>query len=65
MRAVEVAFDAETDAKSWNADGGGAIGDGIVSYALQRRQQVAIAAGMTSPIWPTGKVTARLVVYGL
>jgi hypothetical protein len=26
---------------------------------------VAVAAGMTSPIWPTSKVNAKVVVLGL
>ena len=42
-----------------------AVGGGVISYGSGRGQRIAVAAGMTSPIWPTDKVNARLVVYGL
>jgi hypothetical protein len=28
-------------------------------------QKIAVAAGMTSPIWPTPQITGRVVVLGL
>jgi glucose dehydrogenase len=60
------ALDARTGATVWSADAGGAVGGGIVSYSTPAGdQRIAVAAGMTSPIWPTAKVNARLVVYGL
>lgn len=60
------ALDAKTGATVWTAKPGGAVGGGIISYSTAGGdQRVAVAAGMTSPIWPTAKVNARLVVYGL
>jgi alcohol dehydrogenase (cytochrome c) len=60
------AFDASTGTTVWHAQTVGAVGGGIVSYATPSgAQRIAVAAGMTSPIWPTKKVNAELVVYGL
>ncbi len=59
-------FDARNGATLWEADSGGAIGGGIISFETSSGQQlIAVAAGMTSGIWPTVSVPARLVVYGL
>jgi alcohol dehydrogenase (cytochrome c) len=44
---------------------GGAIAGGIVTYDTGTGQKVAVATGMTSPIWPTAKVTAKVMVLGL
>jgi alcohol dehydrogenase (cytochrome c) len=60
------AFDALTGATVWHTQASGAVGGGIVSYATPSgAQRIAVAAGMTSPIWPTAKVNAEIVVYGL
>ena len=59
-------FDAATGATAWQNQAGAAVGGGIVSYAnAVGAQRIAIAAGLTSPIWPTNKGTARVIVYGL
>jgi alcohol dehydrogenase (cytochrome c) len=60
------AFNALTGATVWHTQTSGAVGGGIVSYATPSgAQRIAVAAGMTSPIWPTAKVNAEMVVYGL
>lgn len=59
------AFDATAGKKLWSQDLGGAIGGGVISYDNGHGQRVAVAAGMTSPIWPTPKVNAKIVVLGL
>lgn len=59
------ALDAATGKKLWSQDLGGAIGGGVISYDTGRGQRIAVAAGMTSPIWPTPKVNAKIVVLGL
>ena len=43
---------------------GGAIAGGVISYDTGEGQRVAVAVGMTSPIWPTAKVTAKVVILG-
>jgi alcohol dehydrogenase (cytochrome c) len=60
------ALNASTGATVWHTQTSGAVGGGIVSYATPSgAQRIAVAAGMTSPIWPTAKVNAEIVVYGL
>lgn len=59
------AFNTTTGAKLFEQNLGGAIGGGVISYDAGKGQKIAVAAGMTSPIWPTQKVTGRIVVLGL
>src|SRR5882724_12091957 len=55
---------ADSGSKLWSSDLGGAIAGGVISYDTGAGQRVAVAAGMTSPIWPTAKVTAKVVILG-
>lgn len=59
------AFDAAAGKKLWSQDLGGAIAGGVISYDTGAGQRVAVAAGMTSPIWPTPKINGKVVVLGL
>jgi alcohol dehydrogenase (cytochrome c) len=59
------AFDAASGKKLWSSDLGGAIGGGVITYDTGQGQKIAVAAGMTSPIWPTPKVNGKIVVLGL
>jgi alcohol dehydrogenase (cytochrome c) len=60
------AFNAATGATVWQTQTAGAVGGGIVSYAIASgAQRIAVAAGMSSPIWPSEPVNAQVVVYGL
>jgi glucose dehydrogenase len=59
------ALNAENGTKLWSTDLGGAIAGGVITYDTGAGQRVAVATGMTSPIWPTSKVTAKVVVLGL
>jgi PQQ-dependent dehydrogenase (methanol/ethanol family) len=59
------ALDSGTGRKLWSTDVGGAIGGGVITYDTGVGQKIAVAAGMTSPIWPTPKVTGKIVVLGL
>jgi outer membrane protein assembly factor BamB len=59
------AFDAMSGKKLWSIDLGGAIGGGVITYDTGQGQKIAVAAGMTSPIWPTPKVNGKVVVLGL
>ena len=65
MKGTLVALDAAQGRPLWSTRTGGAIGGGVISYAAAGRQRLAVASGMTSPIWPTAKVNAKLIVYGL
>ena len=55
---------ADSGSKLWSSDLGGAIAGGVISYDTGAGQKVAVAAGMTSPIWPTAKVTAKVAILG-
>ncbi len=59
------AFDTKAGAQLWSQNLGGAVAGGVITYDTGAGQKVAVAAGMTSPIWPTQKVTGRIVVLGL
>ena len=65
MTGTLYAFDSAKGAKLWSADLGGAIGGGVITYDTGAGQKVAVAAGMTSGIWPGPKVNAKIVVLGL
>jgi len=59
------AFDSASGKQLWSKDLGGAIAGGVITYDTGSGQKVAVAAGMTSPIWPTPKVNGKVVVLGL
>jgi alcohol dehydrogenase (cytochrome c) len=59
------AFNTRTGQHLWKDLVGRPIGGGIVTYEVGNKQYVAVAAGMTSPIWPTKKSTAEIVIYAL
>jgi alcohol dehydrogenase (cytochrome c) len=59
------AFDAAHGKKLWSIDLGGAIAGGVITYDTGQGQKIAVAAGMTSPIWPTPKINGKVVVLGL
>jgi PQQ-dependent dehydrogenase (methanol/ethanol family) len=59
------AFDAATGRQLWSQNLHGAIAGGVISYDTGAGQKIAVAAGMTSPIWPTEKVNGKIVVLGL
>ena len=49
----------------WSQNLGGAVGGGVITYDTGAGQKIAVAVGITSPIWPTQKVTAKVIVLGL
>jgi alcohol dehydrogenase (cytochrome c) len=59
------ALDAANGQKLWGRELGGAIGGGVITYAVNGAQKVAVAAGFTHIAWPTKIVTAKVVVLGL
>jgi glucose dehydrogenase len=59
------ALDTRTGAKLGEWDLGGAVAGGVITYDTGTGQRIAVSTGMTSNIWPTPKVTAKIVVLGL
>ena len=59
------AVDARSGKRVWAQKLDGAIGGGVITYVAQGSQKVAVAAGMTSIVWPTEQATAKIVILGL
>ncbi|MGC1387493.1 MAG: PQQ-binding-like beta-propeller repeat protein [Steroidobacteraceae bacterium] len=62
------ALDSATGQKLWSqvlGEAGGGIGGGVISYAVDGVQKIAVAAGFTMVAWPTKPEHARVVVLGL
>ncbi len=57
--------DAADGQPLWSKDLGGAIAGGVITYSADGRQRIAVAVGMTSILWPTPFVTAKIVILGL
>jgi len=60
-----VALDAGSGKKLWSHNTGQPVGGGIVSYQAGAHQRIAVATGISSPIWPKQGTSGRIVVYGL
>lgn len=60
-----VALDSESGKKLWSHNIGEPVGGGIVSYQAGGHQRIAVAAGISSPIWPKQGRSGRIVVFGL
>ena len=58
-------LDSGSGAKLGQWDLGGAVSGGVITYDAGAGQKVAVSIGLTSKIWPTPNVTAKIVVLGL
>ena len=65
LNGVIRAFDAQTGKILWSDNIGRPVGGGIISYQVDGHQYIAVAAGITSGIWPTPKKNAEIVIYRL
>src|SRR5262249_55205064 len=65
MRGNFYALDANSGERLWGQKIGGAIGGGVITYAVDGNQKIAVATGLTSVLWPTEVVTGKVVVLGL
>jgi alcohol dehydrogenase (cytochrome c) len=59
------ALDTTNGQKLWGQKIGGAIGGGVITYAVDGKQKVAAATGLTEILWPTEITTAKVSVLGL
>lgn len=57
--------DAATGEKLWGQNLGGAIGGGIITYAVDSVQKVAVAVGFISPAWQVQIRTAQVKILGI
>ncbi len=65
MMGALKALDAKSGNVVWETKLDGAAGGGIITYNAGGKQLVAVASGMTSPIWPSPQTTAKIVVFGV
>jgi alcohol dehydrogenase (cytochrome c) len=59
------ALDAATGQKLWGQKIGGAIGGGVITYAVNGTQKVAVATGYISPAFPTEIRRAKISILGI
>jgi alcohol dehydrogenase (cytochrome c) len=59
------ALDTADGRKLWGQKIGGAIGGGVITYAVNGTQKIAVAKGLTEVLWPTEITTAKVSVLGL
>jgi alcohol dehydrogenase (cytochrome c) len=59
------ALDAATGQKLWGKKIGGAIGGGVITYAVNGAQKVAVATGYVSPAFPAEVRRAQIAILGL
>jgi outer membrane protein assembly factor BamB len=59
------ALDAANGQKLWGQKIGGAIGGGVITYAANGAQKVAVATGFSMLAWPTKPAYGKIVVLGL
>lgn len=65
MSGNVVALDASSGKKLWIHNLGQPVGGGLVSYVSGGHQRVAVAAGLSSPLWPIHGDSGRIVIFGL
>jgi alcohol dehydrogenase (cytochrome c) len=58
-------LDTADGRKLWGKKIGGAIGGGVITYAVSGMQKIAVAEGLTEVLWPTEITTAKVSVLGL
>jgi alcohol dehydrogenase (cytochrome c) len=59
------AVDAATGQKLWGQKIGGAIAGGVITYAVNGVQKVAVATGFISPAWPVEIRRAKIAILGV
>ena len=60
-----LALDAEGGSLLWRDTTGFPVGGGVISYRSGGHQRIAVAAGMSSRVWPVKQTNARIIVYAL
>ncbi len=59
------AVNAETGEKLWGRKLGGPLAGGVITYAVNGVQKLAVATGLVNPLWPVPVRTARITILGL
>jgi alcohol dehydrogenase (cytochrome c) len=59
------ALDTSSGQRLWNLTVRGAIAGGIISYAVDGSQRIAVAYGLTSLLWATAPSSGKIMILGL
>jgi alcohol dehydrogenase (cytochrome c) len=59
------AVDSDTGQKLWGQKIGGAIAGGVITYAVNGVQKIAVTHGFISPAWPVQIRTSRVSILGV
>jgi len=59
------AVNAETGERLWAQKMGGPLGGGVITYAVNGTQKVAVATGLVNPLWPVPVRTGKIAILGL
>jgi len=59
------AFNAQTGKVLWKSSTDLPNGGGVISYAVNGKQYIAVAAGMKAPLWPKPSNASKILIYGL
>jgi alcohol dehydrogenase (cytochrome c) len=59
------AVDAATGQKLWGRKIGGGIGGGVITYAVNGAQKVAVTTGFISPVWPVEIRSSKVAILGI
>jgi alcohol dehydrogenase (cytochrome c) len=64
-RIEYILIGAAASEKLWGQRLGGPLGGGVITYAVNGAQKVAVATGLVNPLWPVPVRTAKIAVLGL
>lgn len=64
-KGIFYAFNAQNGKILWQNSIGLPVGGGVVSYAINGKQYIAIVAGMRAPEWPGAPKKSEVLIYGL
>ena len=64
-KGIFYAFNAQNGKILWQNSTGLPIGGGVVSYAVNGKQYIAVVAGMKAPVWPGAPKKSEVLIYGL
>lgn len=58
-------FDASNGKILWKSNTGVPNGGGVITYSVNGKQYVAVAAGMKAVLWPKQSNASKIMIYGL
>jgi alcohol dehydrogenase (cytochrome c) len=64
-KGIFYAFNAQNGNILWQNSTGLPIGGGVVSYAIDGKQYIAVVAGMKAPVWPGAPKKSEVLIFGL